>query len=90
VRLALGATPRGVLLAVMRDGLTLAVIGLGVGLLGAALVARAMRQMLFGIGAFDPVTFVGMASVLLVTAGLASYLPARRATKVDPISVLRD
>ncbi len=90
VRLALGATPRGVLLAVMRDGLTLAAIGLGVGLLGAALVARAMRQMLFGIGAFDPVTFVGMASVLLVTAGLASYLPARRATKVDPISVLRD
>lgn len=90
VRLALGATPRHVLLTVMRDGFTLAAIGLGVGLAGAALAARAMRQMLFGIGPFDPVTFAGMAAVLLASAALASFVPARRATKVDPMIVLRD
>ena len=90
VRLALGATPRQVLLRVMRDGFTLAAIGLSVGLGAAALVARAMRQMLFGIGPFDPVTFAAMGGVLLVSAGLATFLPARRATKVDPMIVLRD
>ena len=90
VRLALGVTPRQVLVMVMRDGLTLAIIGLAVGLVAAALVARAMQQMLFGIGPFDPVTFAGMACVLLVSAALASFVPARRATKVDPVVVLRD
>jgi putative ABC transport system permease protein len=49
-----------------------------------------MRQMLFGIGPFDPVTFAAMAGVLLASAGLATFLPARRATKVDPMIVLRD
>jgi len=90
LRLALGATPRRVLLTVLRDGFTLAAIGLGLGLAAAALVARAMRQMLFGIGPFDPVTFAAMACVLLMSAGLATFLPARRATKVDPMIVLRD
>ena len=90
LRLALGATPRRVLVTVMRDGFRLAAIGLGVGLSAAVLVARAMRQMLFGIGPFDPVTFAAMACVLLVSAGLATFLPARRATKVDPMIVLRD
>ena len=90
VRLALGATPRGVLWTVMRDGFTLAAIGLAVGLAAAALVARAMRQMLFGIGPFDPLTFAAMAGVLLASAGLAAFLPARRATRVDPMIVLRD
>ena len=90
LRLALGATPRRVLLTVMRDGLTLAVIGLSVGLAAAALAARAMRQMLFGIGPFDPVTFIAMAGVLFASAGIATFLPARRATKVDPMIVLRD
>jgi putative ABC transport system permease protein len=90
LRLALGATPRRVLLGVMRDGFTLAAIGLGVGLVAAALVARTMRQMLFGIGPFDPVTFIAMATVLLASAGLATFLPARRATRVDPMIVLRD
>jgi putative ABC transport system permease protein len=90
LRLALGATPRRVLVTVMRDGFTLAAIGLGVGLAAAALVARAMRQMLFGIGPFDPVTFAAMAGVLLASAGLATFLPARRATRVDPMIVLRD
>ena len=90
LRLALGATPRRVLTTVMRDGFTLAAIGLGVGLAAAILVARAMRQMLFGIGPFDPVTFAAMAGVLFASAALATFLPARRATKVDPMIVLRD
>lgn len=90
VRLALGATPRAVLVTVMRDGFMLAAVGLGVGLVAAALVARAMRQMLFGIGPFDPVTFAGMAAVLLASVALASFVPARRATKVDPMIVLRE
>ena len=90
LRLALGATPGRVLLTVMRDGFTLAAVGLGVGLVAAGLVARTMRQMLFGIGPFDPVTFAAMAAVLMASAGLATFLPARRATKVDPMIVLRD
>jgi putative ABC transport system permease protein len=90
LRLALGATPRRVLLTVMRDGFTLAAIGLGVGVAAAVLVARAMRQMLFGIGPFDPITFIAMAGVLFASAGIATFLPARRATKVDPMIVLRD
>ena len=90
VRLALGATPRRVLMTVMRDGFTLAAIGLGVGLAAAALVARTMRQMLFGIGPFDPVAFAAMAGVLLASAGLATFVAARRATQVDPIIVLSD
>jgi putative ABC transport system permease protein len=90
VRLALGATPRRVLLNVMRDGFMLAGAGLIIGLGAAALAARAMRQMLFGIGPFDPVSFTIMAGLLLIIAALASFLPARRATKVDPMVILRN
>ena len=85
VRLALGATPQRVLLSVMRDGMLLAGIGLGVGLIAAVAAARGMRQMLFGISPFDPVTFGAMAIALLAVAALASFVPARRAMKVDPM-----
>jgi hypothetical protein len=88
VRLALGATPRGVLMHVMRDGLVLAGIGLAVGLAAAMAAARAMRQMLFGISPFDPVTFAAMGLGLLAVAALASFVPARRAMQVDPIVTL--
>ena len=88
VRLALGATPRGVLMTVMRDGLILAALGLVVGLAGALAAARAMRQMLFGISPFDPVTFGAMAAGLLAVAALASFVPARRAMNVDPAITL--
>lgn len=90
VRLALGATPRRVLMTVMQDGFKLTAVGLVFGLAGAAAAARAMRQMLFGIGPFDAVSFAGMAGVLLVAASLAAFIPARRATKVDPMVVLRN
>ena len=89
VRLALGATPRTVLLSVMRDGLVLAAIGLTVGLAAAIAAARGMRQMLFGISPFDPVTFAAMAAAQLAVAALASFVPARRAMRVDPIVTLQ-
>ncbi|HEX6322961.1 MAG TPA: ABC transporter permease [Vicinamibacterales bacterium] len=85
VRLALGATPRALLVSVMRDGLVLAGMGLAAGLAAAVAAARAMRQMLFGISPFDPVTFGLMAVMLLIVAALASFVPARRAMKVDPM-----
>jgi predicted permease len=85
VRMALGATPGGVLRSVMRDGMMLAAIGLVVGLAAAIAAARAMRQMLFGISPFDPITFGAMAAALLAVAALASFVPARRAMKVDPM-----
>ena len=88
VRMALGATPGGVLRSVMRDGMVLAAIGLGVGLAAAIAAARAMRQMLFGISPFDPVTFGAMAAGLLAVAALASFVPARRAMNVDPAITL--
>lgn len=88
VRLALGATPRRVLLTVMRDGLMLAAAGLVVGLAAAVAAARAMRQMLFGISPFDPLTFGVMACVLLAVAAVASFVPARRAMNVDPVVTL--
>jgi ABC-type antimicrobial peptide transport system permease subunit len=88
LRLALGATPGRVLVTVMRDGLVLAAIGLAAGLGAAVAAARGMRQMLFGISPFDPVTFATMALGLLLAAALASYLPARRAMKADPLVTL--
>ena len=76
------------LTTVMRDGLVLAGIGLAVGLAGAVAAARAMRQMLFGISPFDPVTFGAMALGLIAVAALASFVPARRAMKTDPMVTL--
>lgn len=72
----------------MHDGLVLAGIGPAVGLAAAVAAARAMRQMLCGISPLDPVTFGAMAATLLVVAALASFVPARRAMKVDPAITL--
>jgi len=90
VRMALGASQGQVLRAVMRDAFTLVGAGLVLGLLGSALAARAMSGLLYGIGPFDPAAFGAMAIILLASAAVASWLPARRATKVDPIIVLRN
>jgi len=89
IRVALGASPRQVLLAVVREGLTLAVAGIAVGLVGAALATRALSAFLFGVGTTDPVTFSAVALLLLVVALAASYIPSRRALKVDPVVALR-
>ena len=74
---------------VLREGVRLALAGLVAGL-GLALVgARALRSQLYGIGSSDPATYLGLSAVLLLVAVLATYLPARRATRVDPAITLR-
>ncbi len=89
IRMALGATPAGVLLLIVRSGLTVALVGVAVGLAGAALVSRVLRGLLFGIGPVDPLTFTVMPALLIVVAVGASSIPARRAARIDPISALR-
>jgi putative ABC transport system permease protein len=89
LRMALGAGGRQILNLVLKEGGTLAFIGLGLGLGGAYLVGRAMRTMLYGVGALDVLAFGAAALVLLVTALLACYFPARRASRVDPMIALR-
>jgi predicted permease len=89
VRIALGAARRDVLLLIIRQGMTLAVIGLGIGLLIAFGVAQLLAKLLFGVSPADALTFAGVSVLLAVVAALACYIPARRATKVDPLVALR-
>ncbi|MBL8203157.1 MAG: ABC transporter permease [Blastocatellia bacterium] len=89
IRLALGASTRDVLQLILKHGLQLAALGLGIGLLGAIALTRMMKGLLFGVTATDPLTFALIALLLLLVAAVASYLPARRATKVDPLTALR-
>ena len=89
VRMALGASRSRVVALVVKEGLALAFVGLGLGLSGAYFVGRAMQSILFGVGAVDFSTFNAVGLVLLLAAALACYLPARRATNVDPMVVLR-
>jgi hypothetical protein len=89
VRLALGSTPGGVLRLVMGDGARLGVVGLGLGLAGALGVARAMGRLLYGLSPGDLVTFVVVPVTLGAVVLLATYLPARRAVKLDPVAALR-
>jgi len=85
IRMALGARPCDVLLTVAGQGVALSGIGILVGAAGALSVTRVLSKLLFEVSAADPATFVSVAALLLVVASLAAYLPARRATKVDPI-----
>lgn len=89
IRMALGAQMADVVKLVLKGGMALALIGIGVGLAGAFLLTRLMTSLLFGVKPTDGVTFVAVSLCLLVTAIIASYLPARRATKVDPLVALR-
>ena len=90
VRMALGARPTDVRAMVVRQGAMLTAIGIGVGLVGAFALTRLMRTLLFAVTPTDPITYVGIALLLGAVALLASYLPARRATRVDPVIALRD
>jgi predicted permease len=89
VRLALGAAERQIFGLVVGESLKLAAVGLGLGLAGSIAVGKAMGGMLFGVAATDLVTLSGTAAVLVAVAFLASYLPARRAMRIDPMEALR-
>jgi predicted permease len=89
VRLALGADSREVLGLVLLQGLKLALTGVAIGLLTAFAVTRVMKNMLFNLSATDPLTFLAIALLLVAVALVASYLPALRATRVNPIEALR-
>jgi putative ABC transport system permease protein len=78
-----------VLFPVVREGIVLALAGIAIGLAAAFLAARALSAFLFGVGATDPVTFAGVALLMLIVATLASYIPSRRALRVDPVIALR-
>ena len=87
--MALGARRADVLQMTVKQALNLVAIGMVIGLAAAFLLTRVLASLLFGISATDPITFIGISVVLLAVAILASYLPALRATKVDPIIALR-
>ena len=89
IRMALGAKTTDVLSLVVRDGLKLVLIGIGVGLVGALLLTRLMTTLLFGVTATDAVTYVTVALGLIAVALVACCIPARRATKIDPLVALR-
>jgi len=89
VRMALGARRSDVMKLVVLQGMTLVVIGVGLGLLGAIALTRVMSTLLFGVTARDPLTFAAVGALLVVVAFVACYLPARRATKIEPLVALR-
>jgi len=90
IRLALGARRADILFLVVRQGLLLAAAGIAAGLGAAFMLTRLMASMLYKVGTHDMTTFVLAPVVFLCVASLASYLPARRATKVDPAGALRE
>ena len=89
IRLALGAQARDILRLVVGQGLLLVIVGLALGLAGALALTRVMSSILYGVSATDPLVFGVVAAVLAVAALLACYVPARRATRVDPTTALR-
>ena len=89
IRLALGAQVSDVLKMILGQGMAVIGVGLVVGLASAFALMRLLRSLLFGVGENDPVTFVAISVTLLLVALLACYIPARRATKVDPMIALR-
>lgn len=89
VRAALGASPHSIGRMILGEGLRLAATGLGVGLIAALGLAHFLKSEIYGVGAYDPLTFLAAAVVLLLLAALASYFPARRAMRVDPMVALR-
>ena len=89
VRMALGARAGSVIALVVGQGLRLAALGAALGLVGALVLSRALRSFLYEVSASDPVTYLGVAAVLLAVGLLACLLPARRAARIDPLIALR-
>jgi len=89
IRIALGASSGGVQRLVLSHGLVLVAVGLVVGLAGALALTRFMQSLLYGVTPTDPITFVGVSGLLVLAAASASLIPARRATRIDPITALR-
>jgi putative ABC transport system permease protein len=89
IRIALGAGSGHIRRMVLKEGMILALLGIVVGTGGALMLTRVFTSLLFGVGAQDPATFVSVSGILLVVTALASYIPARRATRLDPLTALR-
>ncbi|HEV2498578.1 MAG TPA: ABC transporter permease [Terriglobia bacterium] len=89
IRMALGAQGRDVLLRVVRQGMTLAVLGVAAGVIAATFTTRLLAKQLYGVKPTDPATFISVSLILAAVALLACYVPARRATRVDPLTALR-
>ncbi|HYP26359.1 MAG TPA: ABC transporter permease [Blastocatellia bacterium] len=89
IRMALGAQPGRVLMMILKQGLLLTLIGIGAGLAGALALTRVMRGLLFGVDVTDPITYAAIMLLLAAVSLIACFIPARRATKVDPIRSLR-
>lgn len=90
VRMALGAASNNVLSLILKQGMSLVLVGVVIGLFAAVVVGRLISRMLYGVSAGDPISIAGAAGVLLLVALLACYLPARRASRVDPLVALRE
>jgi putative ABC transport system permease protein len=89
IRIALGAQPESVLRLILRQGFRLALLGSAIGLAGSLLLMRLLENQLYEVKPGDPATLAGAAALMLLVALAASYIPARRATRVDPIIALR-
>jgi putative ABC transport system permease protein len=87
--MALGAQVPDVLKLVMGEGLKLTLIGVAIGLIAALAMAQLMKSLLYGVGAIDPLTFVGAPALLAATATIACWIPALRAARTDPLASLR-
>jgi ABC-type antimicrobial peptide transport system permease subunit len=89
IRMALGAQTGDVLRLVLSQGMTLTLIGIGIGVIAAIGLSRLIERLLFGVSATDPMTYFMVASLMAAVALVACYLPARRATKIDPMVSVR-